>query len=228
MEKKIKITPKGPYAVSPGVPLKQAVIETDSEGTSLKWGEGKSYPDSEQPYYLCRCGHSSKKPFCDGTHAAVGFEGKETASRAPFASEVKRYEGGGLDLLDNESLCASMRFCDRGVGVWQAAIDSADPASRALAGEEACACASGRLVVTEKDGTPIEPELPQEISPIEDTAAGMRGPLWVKGGIEVEGADGESYEVRNRVTLCRCGESGNLPFCDTSHLRCPHMEGFDE
>jgi CDGSH-type Zn-finger protein len=30
-------------------------------------------------------------------------------------------------------------------------------------------------------------------------------------------ADGKAYEVRNRVTLCRCGSSNNKPFCDGSH-----------
>src|SRR6266536_1245907 len=45
------------------------------------------------------------------------------------------------------------------------------------------------------------------------------GPLWVRGGVPVEAADGFEYEVRNRVTLCRCGYSKNKPFCDGSHVR---------
>jgi CDGSH-type Zn-finger protein len=43
------------------------------------------------------------------------------------------------------------------------------------------------------------------------------GPYWVHGRVSVRSADGEAYEVRNRVTLCRCGQSENLPFCDGSH-----------
>jgi CDGSH-type Zn-finger protein len=30
-------------------------------------------------------------------------------------------------------------------------------------------------------------------------------------------ADGFRYEIRNRVTLCRCGASKNKPFCDGTH-----------
>ncbi|MFQ5597442.1 MAG: CDGSH iron-sulfur domain-containing protein [Nitrospiria bacterium] len=33
----------------------------------------------------------------------------------------------------------------------------------------------------------------------------------------VEGAGGKTYEVRNRMTLCRCGASQNKPFCDGRH-----------
>lgn len=228
MAKKVKILPGGPYEVSAEVPLRQAVIEIDEEGTSEQWKDGKEYPNQQEPYHLCRCGHSANKPYCDGTHKETGFEGTEVASNEPYEDGAKRYTGYEVDLLDNEQYCASMRFCDRGAGAWQAAMDSADPAAKQMAIEEACNCAAGRLTVVDKDGLSIEPELPQEISPVEDTAAGWRGPLWVKGGIEIEGADGTQYEVRNRVTLCRCGESSNMPFCDTSHLRCPHMQGFDD
>ena len=49
-------------------------------------------------------------------------------------------------------------------------------------------------------------------------AAGEHGPLWVRGGIPVMSADGKPYAIRNRVTLCRCGKSGNKPFCDGSRI----------
>ena len=54
---------------------------------------------------------------------------------------------------------------------------------------------------------------------IEDPAERVSGPLWVRGGIPVIAADGFAYEVRNRVTLCRCGASANKPFCDGSHFK---------
>lgn len=227
-EKKIKILPGGPYEVTENVPLVQAVIEIDREGTSESWGKGKEYPQQSEPYHLCRCGHSKNKPFCDGTHNEIGFEGTEVARKSGYFENAIRYEGEECDILDDESLCASMRFCDRGATAWGAAEQSATPGNKELAIEECACCAAGRLTIVEKDGTVHEPELPQEISPVEDTAASWRGPLWVKGGIQLESADGEIYEERNRRTLCRCGESSNMPFCDTSHLRCPHMKGHDK
>ena len=42
---------------------------------------GKEYAESQfPPLYLCRCGHSKNKPFCDGSHKDVGFKSDEAAS----------------------------------------------------------------------------------------------------------------------------------------------------
>jgi len=64
----------------------------------------------------------------------------------------------------------------------------------------------------------VEPVLPVSIGVVEDPDQQCSGPLWLRGGIEVVSSDGFAYEVRNRVTLCRCGESKNKPFCDGTHI----------
>jgi CDGSH-type Zn-finger protein len=58
----VNITPSenGPYLVSGAVRL------TDVDGRDIPHGDHMA---------LCRCGHSSNKPFCDGTHVHVGFDG---------------------------------------------------------------------------------------------------------------------------------------------------------
>jgi hypothetical protein len=81
-------------------------------------------------------------------------------------------------------------------------------------------CPAGRLVAWDKETKEaIDPELPISIGLIEDPAQDCSGPIWLRGGIHVASADGFEYEVRNRVTLCRCGQSGNKPFCDGSHAQ---------
>ena len=68
----IKIRLNGPYLVD----LTQGGIElTDHEGNAIALPEGKT------SITLCRCGVSTRKPFCDGMHSKVGFVAAEAAQR---------------------------------------------------------------------------------------------------------------------------------------------------
>jgi hypothetical protein len=130
--------------------------------------------------------------------------------------------------LDDESLCVVATFCDRGPTVWRLVEEGISEEERQMAIDEACSCPGGRLTIVDENGRLLEPNLPREISPIENPAKNCRGPLWVRGGIEIEGEGGEKYETRNRVALCRCGQSDNQPYCDATHFECEQMKGLDE
>jgi len=213
----VTVTRDGPYLVSGAVPLARQTIITDAEGGSEQWRQGEPIAAPES-YALCRCGHSHSKPFCDGTHKKVGFDGTETASRAPYREQAQLTEGPVLALSDAQPLCAFARFCDPNGQVWSQVERTDEAQVRALFIRQVNNCPAGRLVAWDRaTGKPIEHALPVSIGLIEDPAEGASGPLWLRGGIPVASADGFTYEVRNRVTLCRCGASKNKPFCDGSH-----------
>jgi hypothetical protein len=104
-------------------------------------------------------------------------------------------------------------FCgNRITNVWQMTQDSEDTQVRAQIMAMVERCPSGALSYTlEPEGEIVEPDLPQEI------AITPGGALWASGGIPIERADGQPIEIRNRVTLCRCGASKNKPLCDGTH-----------
>ncbi len=76
-----------------------------------------------------------------------------------------------------------------------------------------------------KTGKEIEHKLPPSIGVVEDPALGCSGPLWIRGGIRIESVNGTPYEVRNRVTLCRCGVSSDKPFCNGNHASIKFRDG---
>jgi CDGSH-type Zn-finger protein len=215
---RIKVTKNGPYMVTGSIPLVKQILVCDKKGNSVEWREGESIPVKET-YALCRCGGSRTRPFCDGTHAGNHFDGTETASRVPYLDRAGWTEGRDIRLSDAPGFCSHARFCVRGKGIWDLVEQSSDEVARKTALEMAANCHSGRLVVWDKKtGKPLEPVLEKSIGLVEGPAEGMQGPLWVRGGIPIFAADGFPYEIRNRVTLCRCGRSGNKPFCDGAHL----------
>jgi len=123
-----------------------------------------------------------------------------------------------MNLTDVEGLCAFGRFCDPNGRVWNMVAETDDAEVRANFIRQVGDCPAGRLVAWDKKtGKPVEPHLEPSIGLVEDPQRECSGPIWVRGGIRIVGADGEAYEVRNRVTLCRCGQSQNKPFCDGTH-----------
>jgi CDGSH-type Zn-finger protein len=219
MNRRIKVTKDGPYIVSGGVPLTRESVVIGSDGEPAEWEKGPAFQDRDT-YALCRCGQSKSKPFCDGSHAKVAFQGTETAYRGAYLEHAEKTVGPGIDLTWSPELCAAARFCHRGEEAWGFAEHSDDPGARQAAVEEAGDCPSGSLVAWNKTtGAAIEPELEPSLSLIENPRDGSIGPIWVKGGIPIESAEGFEYETRNRATLCRCGRSSKKPFCDGSHLK---------
>jgi CDGSH-type Zn-finger protein len=213
---KVVISKNGPYLVSGNLPLAKETHNTDNHGNPGTWEKGEKYPDKEN-YSLCRCGKSSNKPYCDGTHVKIKFDGTETASNIKYLEQADKISGPDLDLTDAQDFCAASRFCHK--GTWQHTEKSNDPESKKIAIETACNCSAGRLVVWDKKtGKPIECEFVPSISLIQDKAAGVSGPVWLKGGILLESVNGTKYETRNRMTICRCGKSSNKPFCDGTHI----------
>jgi CDGSH-type Zn-finger protein len=214
---KIQITTDGPYLVSGSLPLSEQWIVTNASGESLEYREGKTYPAQPQ-YALCRCGQSANKPFCDGTHSKVHFDGTETASHQPYLKQAQTIEGPAMLLTDQEDLCAFARFCDPKGRIWNLVKETDNPDAQQLVKHEAGHCPAGRLVAWDRTtGKPVEPKFEPSLGLIEDTDKKVDGPIWVRGGIPVVSAAGKTYEIRNRITLCRCGRSDNKPFCDGAH-----------
>ena len=53
------------------------LVEGD-DVTLVDWN-GTEYAVPKRPFTLCRCGASTRRPFCDGTHSRVGFAAAEEA-----------------------------------------------------------------------------------------------------------------------------------------------------
>ncbi|UYO62452.1 CDGSH iron-sulfur domain-containing protein [Acetobacterium wieringae] len=221
MTGKIKILKDGPYVVTGNIKLSEKIIT--SQGKGYVYREGRELPQAKT-YTLCRCGKSKNPPFCDGAHSKCDFHGDETASKADFVDRAEVLTGADLDMLDDHR-CAFARFCHRNDGTaWELIRQSDNPTLKNEAIKAASECPAGRLVTVEKSGAFIEPEYEPEIVILQDPERGASCGIFVKGGIPLQSADGSLYEKRNRLVLCRCGESVNKPFCDATHIHIKYLD----
>lgn len=208
----IAATPNGPYRVR-GVRriVWREPLRTEA-GEPIAWRTGEVIADEESEYWLCRCGNSQNKPFCDSSHRRVGFEAEDAAPTGPRSERTASYGTDEIVLDDDRSMCAHAGFCaTKATNAWKLAgrpdLDTAGKSQLVAMGQR---CPSGALTVR-VEGDELDPPLPVEVVVVPD------GPLWATGGIVVERSDGQQLELRNRVTLCRCGASKNKPLCDGSH-----------
>jgi len=219
---RVRVTKNGPYLLDGVLPIAKQTIVVDDKHESVAWQESERR--EQDSCALCRCGGSGIKPYCDGTHGVIGFDGTETASDTPYVEAATAIEGPSLVLMDEVDLCAQARFCAAKGKVWRRVVED-DDESREIVIEQSNLCPSGRYTAVDRDTALVhEPDLEQSIGLVEDPHAGVSGPVWVRGRVPVISADGRPYEVRNRVTLCRCGGSKNKPFCDSTHVDI----GFDD
>lgn len=220
---KISVAPDGPYIVSGDVAVVRKTQISSEHGEPMTWQTNETIRESDGgTFALCRCGESSNKPYCDGSHHVAGFVGTETAATDTFEDRKVIHEGStGIVIKRDYSICAESGYCGhRLANIQKLAKETDNSIVRAQVMAMIERCPSGSYTYSlDENSADIEPDMPVQIAvTTEMTSEGpIAGPLWVTGNIPVERADGQPMETRNRVTLCRCGQSKNKPLCDGTH-----------
>ena len=200
-EQQVRITPttNGPYQV-------------EGAESVTRLGDGTNI-ETPPRAFLCRCGGSSNKPFCDGTHARNGFTGDKDPDRVPDRRED--YVHGRLTIHDNRGLCAHAGRCtDNLASVFRIGTEPfVDPAGATA--EEIIAvigmCPSGALSYSIDGVEHRDRGGPEVLGYVPG------GPYVVAGGCELEGVDLPEGATTDHLALCRCGASQNKPFCSGKH-----------
>lgn len=172
---------------------------------------------------LCRCGKSSTKPFCDGTHAGIGFSGEKHLEHVP--DKMDDYEGKNVTIHDNRGVCSHRGYCtDDLPSVWRMKQEPwIDP--EGAEPEESIKiirrCPSGALSYT-INNVPYKDQ--KERKPM--ITVFKDGPYDVIGGPTLKDEQTKSQpESKEHYTLCRCGGSKNKPFCDGNHWYIKFKDG---
>lgn len=159
---------------------------------------------------LCRCGQSKSKPFCDGSHTAAGFESRGGKPEGP--DRFFTYEGKEVTVSFNPRLCGHAAECGRIAShifdVAQKPWVQPDQGTVEEVKAVVAACPSGALQM----GVPPE----TLVTGAAEVRVSKDGPLWVKG-VAIDTDTAATGMPSDKFILCRCGKSGNKPFCDGTH-----------
>jgi CDGSH-type Zn-finger protein len=213
---KISLLPNGPYYLVNDMEPKVVENLQNSKGEPLSMVGGVA---------LCRCGASNNKPFCDGTHATIGFSSENkissndnNGSEYMVRDKRKSYVGKEIIIHDNRRICSHASECVNNLSsVFKLSSRpwiNPDSARTDEIIDTIRKCPSGALSYSIND---IEYRDPNEREPM--VTVSKNGPYLITGGIDLIGENikwGEGAS-REHYTLCRCGASNNKPFCDGTH-----------
>lgn len=161
---------------------------------------------------LCRCGQSKNKPFCDGSHNDAGFQSR--GGTPSGRDRLIAYPGSEVSVTYNPLLCTHAAECGRLAShIFNPAQKPWVQPDKGTAQEVravVAACPSGALALGDVE---IREHLQADRAEI---AVEKNGPYWVHDVTAPVPPQGEGMSEAKYV-LCRCGQSGNKPFCDGSH-----------
>ncbi|MCK8061703.1 MULTISPECIES: CDGSH iron-sulfur domain-containing protein [unclassified Fusibacter] len=180
----------------------------------------------EQEAYLCRCGGSSTKPFCDDTHKKNGFDGSPNPDY--LKNKVRAYEGEKIIIYDNRSVCSHRGYCTQEVpNVFKKSAPWIDPDGDTVEKIiDLCnKCPSGALSYAIVGKGRVQGDyLGEACLRISERRFGFDGPYDLTGAIAIDGQTLRTSESPFKATLCRCGYSKNMPFCSGEHIKIEFIE----
>jgi len=187
--------------------------------TTFAGVDGEAIP-TKPVMALCRCGHSAERPFCDGTHASIGFRGERQDDRSVDAR--RDYRGKRMTVHDNRGICSHAGDCTEklpqvfrhGKSPW---IDP-DAASVEDIIEIIEMCPSGALSYS------IDGVEHRDLAADPAVRIETHGPYRVAGGVQLAGVEWLEGASSEHYALCRCGHSKNKPFCDGRHWHAKYRD----